>query len=79
MLDRTNFNIQAALLGASAVDGVKPEERPRARHALMLSYAGKRRRAAQKGLDGPYWKAVHPAAVQRARDLRADIGFGRLP
>ena len=50
----------------------------RAMHALMLAYAGQRRRAADEG-DAAYWKAAEACALDKARGLRAREGFGRLP
>ena len=80
MLDRvTPFVAPVMNAAGPPADLPRPVDCPRARHALMLDYAGRRRRAAQRGLDGPYWKAMHPAALDRARDLRRATGFGRLP
>jgi hypothetical protein len=47
-------------------------------HALMLAYAGQRRRAAAEG-DAAYWKAAQVCALEKARGLRAGAGFARLP
>jgi hypothetical protein len=56
------------------------QDHPRARHALMLSYASSRRRhAAEDWQDEGYWKAGHPQALARARALRAAAGFTPLP
>ena len=80
MLDRVSTFTSALASAFLDPGGPAPcAERPRARHAIMLDYAGRRRRAAQKGLDGPYWKALHPAALERARDLRRAGGFHPLP
>jgi len=51
----------------------------RAMHALMLAYAGQRRRAAVETADAAYWKASEACALEKARNLRAQAGFGRLP
>ena len=51
----------------------------RAMHALMLAYAGQRRRAAAGPDDSAYWKAAEACALEKARGLRVREGFGRLP
>ena len=51
----------------------------RAMHALMLAYAAQRRRAAVETVDSVYWKAAEANALDKARLIRADVGFGRLP
>lgn len=51
----------------------------RAMHALMLAYAAQRRRAAVETVDAVYWKAAEAIALDKARGIRADQGFGRLP
>ncbi len=51
----------------------------RAMHALMLAYAAQRRRAAADPGDSAYWKAAEAHTLSKARALRADVAFGRLP
>jgi hypothetical protein len=51
----------------------------RAMHALMLAYAGQRRRAAAEPGDAVYWKAAEACALDKARALRERDGFPRLP
>jgi hypothetical protein len=48
-------------------------------HALMLAYAGQRRRAAAEPGDSAYWKAAEAHALDKARGFRAQEGFIRLP
>lgn len=75
-----------AFLGARSTEPVLPGDLParyaqslRAMHALMLAYAGQRRRAALEPCNAAYWKAAEACALDRARALRAQLGFGRLP
>ncbi|HTI68241.1 MAG TPA: hypothetical protein VL460_11910 [Caulobacteraceae bacterium] len=51
----------------------------RAMHALMLAYAAQRRRAAVERFDSAYWKAAESHALDKARTLRGQAAFGRLP
>ena len=51
----------------------------RAMHALMLAYAGQRRRAAADPGDSAYWKAAERHALDKAQGLRAQDGFVPLP
>lgn len=51
----------------------------RAMHSLMLAYAAQRRRAASEPYDAAYWKAAQAHALTKARTLRGDRAFGRLP
>ena len=51
----------------------------RAMHALMLAYAGQRRRAAAEPAVAAYWKAAEACTLEKARNIRAQAGFGRLP
>ncbi len=60
-------------------DPVQAAPPPRALHALTLAYAAQRRRAAREGADAAYWKAAEGCALDRARALRAQAGFARLP
>lgn len=48
-------------------------------HALMLAYAAQRRRAAADPCDAVYWKAAESHALDKARALRGQVGFSRLP
>ena len=77
---------------STAFLGARPESNPvlpgdparcaqslRAMHALMLAYAGQRRRAAAEPADAVYWKAAEACALDKARLLRAREGFARLP
>ena len=68
-----------------------PVQRPvvpataRSEHAKMLNIAAARRlRAYERASvnrpdDAEYWKAVAPAAIQRAAQARLGEGFRRLP
>jgi hypothetical protein len=51
----------------------------RAVHATMLAYAAQRRRAAENPADAHYWKAAEGHALQKARALRTNRDFPRLP
>lgn len=51
----------------------------RATHALMLAYAGQRRRAAADPSNSAYWKAAEACALDKAKSLRVREGFARLP
>lgn len=51
----------------------------RATHALMLAYAAQRRRAAEDSGDSRYWKAAEEHALDKARSIRADGLFPKLP
>lgn len=51
----------------------------RAMHALMLAYAGQRRRAALNPVDAHYWKAAGSHAVGKAEAIRVGGSFPRLP
>lgn len=76
-----------AFLGARAnADPVLPGDAParcaaslRAMHALMLAYAAQRRRAAGDTEDAVYWKAAESCALDKARNIREDLSFGKLP
>jgi hypothetical protein len=75
-----------AFLGArSAISPVLPGDPARcaqslrAMHALMLAYAGQRRRAAADSYDSAYWKAAEAHALDKARVLRSQGAFARLP
>lgn len=63
----------------------QPVQTPRGRHAQLLTIAAARRlRSIERtGLgrteDAGYWKAVAPAAVFKAAELRAGEDFGALP
>lgn len=58
---------------------------PRGRHAQLLTIAAARRlRSIERTSlgrieDAGYWKAVAPAAVFKAAELRAGEDFGELP
>jgi hypothetical protein len=51
----------------------------RAVHATMLAYAAQRRRSAEDPVDARYWKAAESHALDKARAVRAQDGFARLP
>jgi ABC-type amino acid transport system permease subunit len=51
----------------------------RAMHALMLAYAGQRRRAALNPVDAHYWKAAGSHALGKAEAIRVGGRFPRLP
>ena len=75
-----------AFLGARPVtnpvlpgDPARCAQSLRAMHALMLAYAAQRRRAASEPFDSAYWKAAESHALDKARALRSQRGFGRLP
>ena len=51
----------------------------RAMHAVMLAYAGQRRRAASQPYDSAYWKAAESHALDKARTIRSQPAFARLP
>lgn len=63
----------------------QPFQTPRGRHAQLLAIAAARRlRSIERtGLgrteDAGYWKAVAPAAVFKAAELRAGDDFAALP
>lgn len=63
----------------------EPRQTPRGRHAHLLTVAAARRRrcieraGVGRAEDAGYWKAVAPAAVFKAAELRADDTFGHLP
>lgn len=54
-------------------------EQLRAVHATMLAYAAQRRRAAEDPADSRYWKAAEEHALRKARAVRANRNFPRLP
>jgi hypothetical protein len=62
-----------------------PPVTPRGEHAHFLEIAAARRRRAMDRAalnrfeDADYWKAVAPAALARARVVRATTGFSPLP
>jgi hypothetical protein len=64
---------------ALPADPIRCARSLRAMHALMLAYAAQRRRAAAEPYDSAYWKAAEAHALDKARTLRADLAFGRLP
>jgi hypothetical protein len=51
----------------------------RTMHALMLAYAGQRRRAAAEPTDAAYWKAAFSHPLDKARAYRLQPTFQRLP
>jgi len=75
-----------AFLGARTMSGpalpgdpARAAQSLRALHALMLAYAGQRRRAAAEPADAVYWKAAEACALDKARALRARDEFALLP
>jgi hypothetical protein len=64
---------------AMAGDPQRCAQSLRAMHALMMGYAAQRRRAAREPSDSAYWKAAQPHALDKARKLRGQAGFARLP
>jgi hypothetical protein len=63
----------------------KPRLTLREQHAHMLVVAAARRLRARERMgvqrheDADYWKSVAPSAVNKARGLREDPSFQRLP
>lgn len=51
----------------------------RAVHATMLAYAAQRRRAAEDPVDARYWKAAEGHALDKARAVRNNRDFPKLP
>ncbi len=74
----TNGVVPQGVFAAQA--GLPAMAKGRADHAMMLTHAAARRRAAQQpSQDRAYWKACAPVAVSRAIEIRREAGLAKLP